>query len=81
MKDPRKAWNRGATLDQIARNPDDTYNGVAALSALSGLDPCEIRWTFDRLKQLMAGGHDKDAAKRIVANEAKSKPWVNTSAE
>ena len=59
------------------RNPGrDTYNGVRLMSDLSGLSQMEIRWTFDRLKQLMTGeGKSKEKAMAIVKDEGKSRPW------
>ena len=53
-----------------------TYNGVRMMSDISGLSQAEIRWTFDRLKQLMtAEGRPKAEAIEIVKDEARSRPW------
>lgn len=57
------------------RNADGTYDGVGVLAELSGLTRAEIAWTAMRLKALFAGGASKAEAKRIVAEEAKSRPW------
>ena len=35
--DPRRQWKEGKTLGDIAGNPDGTFNGVKAMSAISGL--------------------------------------------
>jgi len=62
-------------LDEF-KNADGTYNGVAFLAALSGLSEVEIKWTADRLKQLMhVEKKSKEEATGIVKEEAKTKPW------
>lgn len=78
-EDPRTAWKRGATLDEIAGNPDGTFNGVKAMSAISGLDQREIQWMFDRMKELVAAGVVAEERKRIVREEGASKPWLNST--
>ncbi len=78
-EDPRAAWKRGSTLGEIAQNPDGTWNGVKAMSAISGLDPREIKWMFDRMKQLKASGADAAEMKRVVHEEGASKPWLNST--
>jgi hypothetical protein len=78
-EDPRKAWKRGATLGEIAGNPDGTFNGVKAMSAISGLDQREIQWMFDRMKELVAAGVVAEERKRIVREEGASKPWLNST--
>ena len=78
-EDPRTAWNRGATLGEIAGNPDGTFNGVKAMSAISGLDQREIQWMFDRMKELVAADVVPDERKRIVREEGASKPWLNST--
>lgn len=80
-EDPRTAWKRGATLGEIAQNSDGSWNGVRAMSALSGLDQREIKWMFDRMKQLKTAGVDADEMKRIVREEGASKPWLNSTPE
>lgn len=59
------------------RNPDGTYNGEKLFSKITRLGEDEIAWTFERLKYLI---HVKkmtsNEAKAIVAEEAKSKPWM-----
>lgn len=60
------------------RNPDGTYNGIAALAELSGLFEAEIRWTFIRLKELMTSqGLSREQALAIVKGEAADKPWLS----
>jgi hypothetical protein len=78
-EDPRTAWKRGATLGEIAGNPDGTFNGVKAMSAISGLDQREIQWMFDRMKELVAAGVVAEERKRIVREEGASKPWLNST--
>ena len=52
-----------------------TQNGAQLLSRLSGLSEAEIRWTFDRMKSLLASGMSNHEAKAIVKAECKSRPW------
>lgn len=54
--DPRKLWKDGKTLGEIAQNADGTWNGLKAMSAISGLAPGEVQWIFDRTRQLKAEG-------------------------
>lgn len=51
------------------RNSDGTYNGVKMMAQLSGLSEEEIKWTWDRLKELKAQGVPTDQAKKIVHQE------------
>lgn len=62
------------------KNPGrDTFNGIKMLAELSGLSEAEVRWTADRLKQMMhVEGRSKDEAKRIVAEEAAGRPWESS---
>ena len=78
-KDPRTAWKRGATLGEIAQNPDGTWNGARAMSAISGLDEREIQWMFDRMKELITEGVSPEERKRIVREEGASKPWLSST--
>lgn len=58
------------------RNPNGTYNGVKAMSDLSGLSEAEVLWTFNRIKHLIQV--DKMPRLEAVAKvkeEGKSKPW------
>lgn len=59
------------------KNPDGTYNGAAMFAELTGLPQAEIEWMGRRLPELMAK-HPKQEAKRILAEEAKRQPWLNT---
>jgi ribosomal protein L17 len=53
------------------RNPDGTYNGVKAMAQLSGLSEEEIRWTWERAKELRtAGVVDKLALTAQLKREA-----------
>lgn len=66
------------------RNPDGSYNGVAAIHDLtkllypkSDISQAEIDWTFRRMKVLIQGEKkSKDEAKAIVREEAKGRPWL-----
>ena len=78
-EDPRTAWKRGASLGEIAGNPDGTFNGAKAMSAISGLDQREIQWMFDRMKELVAAGVGPEERKRIVREEGVRKPWLNST--
>jgi len=78
-EDPRSAWKRGATLGEIAENPDGTFNGAKALSAISGLDQREVKWMFNRMKELVAAGIPDVERRRIVSEEGAKKPWLNPS--
>lgn len=55
------------------RNPDGTYNGVSALSELSGLSQEEVRWTWERAKELRAMGLSKEQIARALRMEARDK--------
>jgi len=58
------------------KNPDGTYDGAAALAALSGLSKEEIMWTWARMKHLRhVEGKTSEEAKAIIAKEVKLKPW------
>lgn len=62
------------------RNANGTYNGVTAMAELTGLSAAEIKWTFERLRQLMhVDKKPKDEALVIVKEEAKGKPWLAQS--
>lgn len=55
------------------RNPDGTYNGVAALAELTGLSEEEIRWSWERSKELRAAGLSKEQVARALKMEARDK--------
>lgn len=55
------------------RNPDGTYNGVAAMAELSGLSEEEIEWTWKRAKELKAMGLSKEQMARALRMEARDK--------
>lgn len=57
------------------RNADGTYNGVSLFAALTGLSQAEIRWTWDRMRDLVKSGCTGAQAKEIIKEEAKAKPW------
>jgi uncharacterized protein YoaH (UPF0181 family) len=55
------------------RNPDGTYNGVSAMSEMSGLSQEEIQWTWERAKELRAMGLSKEQVARALRMEARDK--------
>jgi hypothetical protein len=59
-------------MDDI-RNSDGTYNGVKAMAQLSGLSEEEIRWTWERAKELRAAGVSKEATAAQLKLEARAK--------
>lgn len=66
------------TMFDRYRNADGkTFNGIAMMADLTGLSQAEVRWTADRLKQLMlVEGKSKDEALAIVKAEAADRPWA-----
>ena len=76
---PRSAWKSGATLEEVAQNSDGTWNGIRALSAISGLDPREVQWMWRRMQELKAAGCDATAMKLAVREESALKPWLNAA--
>lgn len=62
-------------MDDRFRNADGTYDGVGMMAAISGLSRDEIRWTIDRMKQLLSEGRTTDEAKAILKSEAKDRLW------
>ncbi len=58
-------------------NPDGkTYDGVRLMAAATGLSAAEIKWSFDRIKQLMhVEGKSKTEAVAILKTESAAKPW------
>ena len=57
------------------QNRDGTYNGAQLLASVSGLSVEEIKWTWNRMKDLRQSGKSGDEAKAIIAEEVKSRPW------
>ena len=55
------------------RNPDGTYNGVTAMAELSGLSEEEIKWSWERAKELKAMGLSKEQMARALRMEARAK--------
>ena len=51
------------------KNSDGTYNGVKALSYLSGISESEILKSFNRVKELKALGHTTEQIKVIMKQE------------
>ncbi len=58
------------------KNSDGTYNGIKAMASFSGLSEDEVRWTFDRVKELKSQGISKDEVTRIIKEE---NPFVKRS--
>lgn len=60
------------------KNKDGTYNGVNMLSDLSGLSKEEIKWTAERMNELLnKENKSKREAIEIIKEEQKQKPWLN----
>lgn len=58
------------------RNQNGTYDGVAALAALTGLSYVEVAWSAERIKQLLATTDlTRQQVVSQVREEAKTKPW------
>lgn len=55
------------------RNPDGTFNGATMLAELSGLSTEEIKWTWERAKELKAQGMAKDLIAATLKHEAREK--------
>ena len=51
------------------RNPE------AAMAELAKLDPAEVRWTHQRLKEIKRLRIPDAEAIRIVKNESRYQPW------
>lgn len=63
------------TIKQF-QNSDGTYNGVALMSAVTGLSQAEIKWTFDRVKYLkQVEGKSKAEIAAILREECRATPW------
>ena len=58
-------------LIDASKNCDGTYNGVKLLAGLSGLSEEEIRWTWNRMKELK-GTMPETELKAQLAREAKA---------
>ena len=62
-------------FDQF-KNPDGkTYNGVAAMSAFSGIPQAELAWMAKRIQALVKVGMPRAEISTVIKAEAKSKPW------
>jgi hypothetical protein len=60
-------------------NPNGTINGVTYMAELSGLDPREIKWMWDRMRHLThVEKRTMVDAKAILKTEAADKPWLST---
>lgn len=57
------------------RNPDGSWDGAAAMAELAKIDPAEIRWTHQRLKEIKRLRIPDQEAVRIVKNESRYQPW------
>lgn len=60
------------------RNPDGTYNGIKALSAMTGgkITEAEVAWMWERTKQTRQAGMTKEQSLAVLREEAKAKPWL-----
>lgn len=60
------------------RNQNGTYNGIKALSALTGLSEAEVEWTNRRVKELViVQKMPRSEAVAQIKREAAEKPWAN----
>lgn len=58
------------------RNADGTYNGVAVMAEMTGLGEIEVRWVFQRIKQLIrVEGKTRAEAVAMVKAESVDRPW------
>lgn len=58
-------------------NPDGTINGVTYMAEVSGLDPREIKWMWDRMAHLVrVEKMPANEAKAVMRSELPSKPWL-----
>lgn len=58
------------------KNPDGkTYNGIAAMSAVSGIPQAELAWMAKRIKELTVAGMPRAEISATIKAEAKAKPW------
>lgn len=61
------------------KNPDGkTYNGVAAMSAFSGIPQAELAWMAKRIQALVKAGTPRAEISALIKAEAKGKPWEKT---
>lgn len=59
------------------RNANGTYNGVKALSELTGLSEAEVEWTNRRVKELViVQKMPRSEAVAQIKREAAEKPWA-----
>lgn len=58
------------------RNPGtNTYDGVKAMAALTGLSASELAWMARRTQELIRSGMSREETKVTVLAEGKSRPW------
>lgn len=73
--DPAAAIKRPISLDQALRGLLKIAKSVELHTTLT-LE--EMRWTFTRIQQLIRNeGRSREESKRIIREEAKTKPWLN----
>lgn len=59
------------------RNADGTFDGAAAMSAMSGISKEEIMWTFSEMKRLLCVEKlPRAEAMRQIKAQAALAPWV-----
>ncbi len=69
---------KSQTLGEVAQNPDGTWHLGRLFAHLTGggISSAEVMWMAGRLRHLMhVAGKSKEEARRIVAEEAKARPW------
>lgn len=62
-------------LDQFKNKDGKTYNGIAAMSAFSGIPQAELAWMAKRIQALTKEGVSKTEISATIKAEAKAKPW------
>ncbi len=62
-------------FEQFKNQDGKTYNGIAAMSAFSGIPQAELAWMAKRIQELTKAGATKAEISAAVKAEAKSKPW------
>lgn len=62
-------------LEQFRNEDGKTYNGVAAMSAFSGIPKAELAWIAKRIQALVKDGVPRGEISAVIKAEAKGKPW------
>ena len=57
------------------KNPDGTFNGLAFMAEFSGLSEAEIKWMWNRMKEIRSEGTPTNQITDILRKEAINRPW------